>query len=96
MVKQVIKRKGRKEAFRPEKLKRSIRGAAKDAHLSAARAKAVAGKVSHAVLKAIAKRTTVTSAVLRRKVLSHLSKVSLAAAKMWRKYDARRRARRRR
>lgn len=95
MVKQFIKRGGKKETFRPEKLKRSIRSAAKDAHLSVARTKKIVGKVSHAVLKSIAKRKTVTAATLRKKVLSQLDKIEPAAAKAWRKYDRRRRARRR-
>ena len=96
MPKQVIKRKGKGEPFRPEKLKRSIMGAAKDAHIPAAKAKAIVGKVSRAVFKSIAKRKTVTVAVLRKKVLSHLSKASPVTAKAWRAYDRRRRMRRRR
>lgn len=95
MVKQVIKRGGKKEAFRPEKLKRSIRDAGKDAHLSAARIKRVVGKVSHAVLKSVAKRKTVTAVILKKKVLSQLDKIEPAAAKAWRKFDRQRRARRR-
>ena len=94
MPKQVIKRGGKMESFRPEKLKRSIKGAAKDAHLTAAKAKALAGKVSRAVFKSIAKRKTVSVVVLRKKVLSHLSKASPVAAKAWRAYDRRRRMRR--
>ena len=96
MAKHVIKRGGKKETFRPEKIKRSIRGAAKDAHLSPARAKRAVGKVSRAVLKFAAKRKAVRSAVLKQKILWHLARVEPAAAKAWRKYDRRRSARRRR
>lgn len=96
MVKQVIKRGGKREAFRPAKLAGSIRAAAKDARLPAACAKKVVSKVSRAVLKSIAKRKSVTAAVLRKKVLSQLDRVDPAVAKAWRKYDRRRRARRKR
>lgn len=94
MVKEVIKRGGKKEAFRPEKIRRSIRAAVKDAHLSASRAKIVVGKVYRSALKSFASRKTIKTSVLRSKVLSQLAKVEPAAAKAWRKYDQRRRARR--
>jgi len=94
MVKQVIKRGGKKETFRPAKLVKSIKEACKDIHLPATRAKTVVGKVSRAVLKAIAKRKTVSIAILRKKVLANLDKVEPAVAKAFRKYEARRRARR--
>lgn len=94
MAKQVIKRGGKKEVFRAAKLKGSIRDAAKDAHLSAARAKVVVAKIFQAAMKFAAKRKVIGTAVLRKKVLSELGKVEPAAARAWRKYDQRRRARR--
>ena len=96
MAKHVIKRGEKKEIFRAEKLKRSIRGAAKDAHLSPARTKMVVGKVSRPILKFAATQKAVRSAVLKKKILWHLARVEPAAAKAWRKYDRRRSARRRR
>jgi transcriptional regulator NrdR family protein len=96
MVKQFVRRNGKTVPFRPAKMKRSIMAAAKDAHLPAARARALTGKVSRAVLRSIAKRKTVRAAVLRKKVLGHLDKMAPAAAKAWRAYDRRRRMRRRR
>jgi molybdenum-dependent DNA-binding transcriptional regulator ModE len=81
-------------AFRPAKLVKSIAEACKDIHLPAKRAKTVVGKVSRAVLRAVAKRKTVTVAVLREKVLANLDKIEPAVAKAFRKYEARRRARR--
>jgi len=96
MAKYVIKRGGKKETFRAEKLKRSIRLAARDAHLPAKRAKTVVGKVSRVVLRFAAKRKVVSAAVLRKKVLDQLDKVEPTMARAWRKYDSRRRARRRR
>ncbi len=95
MVKEVIKRGGKHVPFRPTKLAHSIRAAAKDAHLPAARAKKVVSKVSRAVMKSVAKRKSVTASVLRKKVLSQLDKIEPAVAKAWRKHDNRRRARRR-
>lgn len=95
MAKFVIKRGGKREPFRAEKLKRSIRAACKDAHLPAARAKRAVAKVSRLVFKFAAKRKSVGAAVLRKKVLAGLRKVAPAAAKAWLRYDKRRRARRR-
>lgn len=94
MVKIVIKRGGKKVPFSKGKFQKSVRDACKDAHLPAKRIKTVVGKVSRAVLKSVAKRTSVAAAVLRKKALSQLDKVEPAAAKAWRAYDRRRRARR--
>lgn len=96
MAKQVIGRGGKKEPFRAEKIKRSIRSAAKDAHLPAKCVKMVVNKASRPVLAFAAKRKTIATATLRKKVLSQLDKIDPAVAKAWRKYERRRRARRRR
>jgi len=95
MAKQVIKRGGKREPFRAEKLKKSIRGACKDAHVSAVRAKKIVAKVSGPVLRFAAKRKVVKAAVLRIKVLAGLRKAEPAAAKAWLQRDKQRRARRR-
>jgi len=95
MATQVIKKGGKKEAFRAEKLKRAIRSAAKDARLPAKKIKTVVSKVCRPVLKFVAKRKTVKTAVLREKVLSQLDKIEPTVAKAWRKYDQKRRAKRR-
>lgn len=94
MAKEVIKRGGKKEVFRAEKIKRSIKAACKDVHLPATRVKRAVAKVSHAVLKFCAKRKTVATATLKKKILSQLDKVEPVAAKAWIKYEARGRARR--
>lgn len=94
MAKEVIKKGGKREPFKAEKIKRSIKAACKGAHLSVKRAKVVAGKVSWQVLKFCSKRKAVGTATLRKQVLSQLDKVEPAAAKAWRKYDQRRRSRR--
>jgi len=96
MAKYFIRRGGKKEAFRPEKIKRSIRNAARDAHLSAKAVKTLVSKASRPVLKFAAKRKVVKAAVVRKKVLSQLDKLAPAVAKSWRGYERRRRARRRR
>jgi transcriptional regulator NrdR family protein len=94
MAKEVIKRGGKKEAFKAEKIKRSIRAACRDARLPVKRIKTVVNKVSRPVLKFCRTRKTVATATLKKKILSQLAKVEPAAAKAWRKYDQRRRARR--
>jgi transcriptional regulator NrdR family protein len=95
MAKEVIRRGGKRQPFSPEKLKRSIRLACKDAHLSMVRAKGVVAKVARPVLKFAKGRKTVRTSVLRTKVLAGLRKVEPVVAKAWSQYEKRRRARRR-
>ncbi len=96
MARQVIKKGGKREPFRAEKLKGSIRGACKDARLSAVRAKRAVAQISRQVLRFAAKRKTVKVATLRKEVLAGLRKAEPAAAKAWLRYERRRRARKRR
>jgi transcriptional regulator NrdR family protein len=96
MAKEVIKRGGKCEPFRAEKLKRSVRMACKEAHVPAIKAKRIVSKVSGPVLRFAAKRKVVKGAVLRKKVLAGLRKAEPSAAKAWLRYEKRRGARRRR
>lgn len=89
MAKQVVKRGGKREPFRAEKLKKSVRAACKEAHVPAARAKKAMAKVAGPVLRFAAKRKTVRAAVLRKKVLAGLRKLEPAAAKAWLRYEKR-------
>ncbi len=75
MAKQVIKKGGKREPFKAEKIKAAIKAACKDSHLSATRAKTVVNKVSRPVLKFCAKRKAVNTVTLRKKILSQLDKV---------------------
>ncbi len=95
MAKEVIKRRGRRQSFLDEKLKRSIRAACREAHVPTVRLKRVVSKVSAPVLRFARKRKVIRTSVLRKKILAGLRKAEPAAAKAWLKYDARRRARRR-
>jgi len=94
MAKQVIKRGGKKEPFKAEKLKGSVRKACKAAHISAVRTKKAVTKVSGPVLRFFAKRKAIKAADLRKKVLDGLRKAEPAAAKAWLRYERRRQARR--
>lgn len=94
MAKEVIKKGGKREPFRAEKVKGAIRGACKDVHLPAKRTKAVVAKVSAPVLKFARSRKTVRTSVLRAKSLAGLRKVEPKAAKAWLRYEKQRRARR--
>ena len=94
MAKFVIKRGGKQEAFKPEKLKRSIRGACMDAHIPAAKRKRIVGRVSAPVLRFARRQKTVRAMALRKKVLAHLRKVEPMAAKAWLRHEKRRKARR--
>ena len=90
MAKEVIKKGGKREPFKAEKIRAAIRVAARDTRLPAKRVKTVVNKVSRAVLKFCSKRKAVATATLRKKVLSQLDKVEPAVAKAWRKYSKRR------
>ncbi len=95
MAKEVIRRGGKHESFKPAKLKRSIRMACRDAHVPGAKVKRIVSKVSGPVLKFARGRRVVKTSVLRKKVLSGLRRVEPKAAKAWLRYEKRRRARRR-
>ena len=96
MAKQVIKRGGKRETFQAEKIRRSIRNAAKGAQLPAAAVKSVVSKVSRAVLKFAATRKVIATATLQKKILSQLDKTEPGVARAWRKRSRMRRARRKR
>jgi transcriptional regulator NrdR family protein len=94
MAKEVIKRNGKREPFKAEKVRAAIRGACEDIHLPAKRIKEVVAKVSAPVLKFAKSRKTVRTSVLRAKSLAGLRKVEPKAAAAWLRYEKRRRARR--
>ncbi len=89
MAKQVIKRGGKREPFRAEKLRKSVRAACRDTHMSPVCIKKVVTKVAGPVLRFAAKRKVVRVAVLRKKVLAGLRKTEPAAAKAWLRYERR-------
>ena len=92
MAKEVIKKGGKREPFKAEKIKAAIKAACKDGRVPAKRVKTVVNKVSRSVLKFCSKRKAVATATLKKKVLSQLAKVEPAAARAWRRYEKRRRA----
>jgi len=94
MARIFIKRGGKKVPFRAEKVKKSVRGACKDAHIGGARAKKIVSKVAGPVLRFAAKRKSVKFSVVRQKILAGLRKVEPKVYKAWLRYDKRRRARR--
>ncbi len=93
MAKEVIKHGGKRVPFKPEKLKRSIRLACKDAHVPTARVKGIVSKVAGPILRFAKKRKAVRGSVLRTKVLAGLKKAEPKAAVAWMRYEKRRRAR---
>lgn len=93
MAKEVIKRGGRHQPFRAEKIRRSIRMASRDARIPRRRIKTVVSKVSGPVLKFARKRKIVKTSVLRSKVVSRLRRVEPAAAKAWVRYESKKRRR---
>lgn len=86
----VIKRGGKCEPFRAEKLKKSISAVCKGIHIPAVRAKKIITEVSGPVLRFAAKCKTIRTSTLRMKILAGLRKIEPAAAKAWLQYKKRR------
>lgn len=82
----VIKRGGKCEPFRAEKLKKSIEAVCKDIRIPAVRAKKIVTEVSSPVLQFAAKQKAIKTSVLRAKILAGLRKAEPAAVKAWLQY----------
>lgn len=95
MAKEIIKRGGKHEPFRAEKIKSAVRKACQDARVAQARIKRIVSQATGPVLRFAAKRKAIRTSVIRTKVLASLKKAEPAAWKVWIRYDKRRLARRR-
>jgi len=87
MASTVIKRDGSREDFKPEKIRGSIRKAAKAAGLPEDRIEEVVEQVSGSVIEELKEREEVATTEIRGKVLTHLDTLVPAVSEAWRKYD---------
>lgn len=84
---EVIKRDGRREIFNEGKVRRSIEGAGRDAHLSDERIKEITSQIIPGVLRLAADKEEITTAELKKFILNQLDEIEPAAAEAWRAYN---------
>ena len=84
----VIKKDGTKEPFDSEKIKKSIRLAAKETDLSEERIGEVVDQVSSIVLQMTGEREEIEGSEIKDKILQELDSVEPSVSKAWRDYDA--------
>jgi len=87
---QVIKRGGkRRQIFSPSKIKKSIKGAAREAGFSASKAERVVNEVGDGVINFFKKKRVVKSVDIRKSILRRLNRRAKAVAAKWRKFEKR-------
>jgi len=84
---EVIKKDGTKEPFDPEKIKRSIAGAAQQADIPEERKEEVVFQVAGTVIPMLEGKEEMDASDIKQAVLSELDRVEPAVASAWRKYD---------
>lgn len=84
----VIKKDGQKDPFDPEKIKRSIRLAARQGGLDEAKVGEIVEKISANVIRSAENRKEIMTAEIRSQILSELDAIAPQAAEAWRKYEA--------
>lgn len=88
----VIKRDGRKQAFSPTKIRRSVESAAKDAKIPAARRRALVKEVADGYIATARKsRRMLRTSAIRRNLLTRLGRRSMASVRRWQAFDNKRR-----
>jgi transcriptional repressor NrdR len=84
---EVTKRNGSKEPFDPEKIKKSIAGAAQQADIPEERKDEVVNEVAGTVIPIFEGREEIDSSDIKKSILSELDRVEPAVASAWRKYE---------
>jgi transcriptional regulator NrdR family protein len=85
----VVKKDGKKEAFSPAKIRKSVESAAKDAGLTSVKAKKLIVEVAEPVIALCKRKNLVKVADLRRSILGRLDKRAKRVSAAWRRYDKR-------
>lgn len=87
MINFVIKKDGAREPFDPEKVKRGIRAATRQANLSEESTATVVEQVFAQVLQFFGTREEVPTLEIRDQILSQLDAVEPRASAAWREHD---------
>jgi len=85
----VIKKGGKRQAFVPNKIRKSVVMAAKEARLSPAKIKSLLKEVAEPVIAFYRKKKLVKSVDIRRALLGRLDRKVKAVSASWRKYQSR-------
>ncbi len=84
----VIKRGGkRRQAFAPSKIRKAIKGAAREAGFSSARQKKVIEEVGNDVVNFFRKKRVVKSVDIRKSILRRLSTKAKKVAATWKRFE---------
>ncbi len=87
MAKQVIKRDGTKETFDPEKIKKSVDFAVRNAGNSVGKIDEVVERVSAVAIEFAAGKKEVATIKLAKIIFKELEKIAPPAAAVWKKYE---------
>ena len=84
---EVIKKNGTKEPFDPEKIRKSIAGAAQRTDIPEERKNEVVEQVTAAVVPTLEGREEIETSQIRETILSELDRVEPGVANAWREYE---------
>ncbi len=84
---EVIKKNGTKEPFDPEKIRKSIAGAAQRTDIPEERKNEVVEQVTAAVVPTLEGREEIETSEIRETILSELDRVEPGVANAWREYE---------
>ena len=84
---EVIKKNGTKEPFDPEKIRKSIAGAAQRTDIPEERKNEVVEQVTAVVVPTLEGREEIETSEIRETILSELDRVEPAVANAWREYE---------
>lgn len=88
MVNFVIKKDGSQEPFEPEKIRKAVIGACKEAGLDEAKQAELDQSISQKIMEIFEGQETVKSIELRDKILGELEIMAPEAATAWHSYEA--------
>lgn len=87
MASEVIKKDGSREAFDPEKIRKTINAAAQRCDIPEDRKNEIINKVTGAAVQMASEREEITTAEIRDKILSELDIIEPQISSSWRQYD---------
>ncbi len=86
MLKEVLKKGGKREKFEPEKIKIAIASAVEKTDFSFEKKKEILEKVFQKVMEFLKDKKEIATVEIEAKILLELDKVAPEAAKIWREY----------
>lgn len=87
----VIKRSGKKQAFMPSKLRRSVEKAAKEAGISSGKIKILVNEVVDPFINITKKKRVVKAVEIRKSVLRRIERRMKSVASAWRRHEKKKR-----